>query len=39
MLSLILFFDERIIADTPNVRGAYSQLLQVAIDVGIRSSF
>ncbi|ENV37450.1 SfnB family sulfur acquisition oxidoreductase [Acinetobacter venetianus RAG-1 = CIP 110063] len=30
-----LFFDERIIADTPNVRGAYSQLLQVAIDVGI----
>lgn len=30
-----LFFDERIIADTPNVRGTYSQLLQVAIDVGI----
>ena len=30
-----LFFDERIIADSPNVRGAYSQLLQVAIDVGI----
>ncbi|NAR63425.1 SfnB family sulfur acquisition oxidoreductase [Acinetobacter haemolyticus] len=30
-----LFFDERIIADTPNIRGAYSQLLQVAIDVGI----
>lgn len=30
-----LFFDERIIADTPNMRGAYSQLLQVAIDVGI----
>ncbi|MCH7334002.1 SfnB family sulfur acquisition oxidoreductase [Acinetobacter modestus] len=30
-----LFFDERIIANTPNVRGAYSQLLQVAIDVGI----
>ncbi|MEN8423035.1 SfnB family sulfur acquisition oxidoreductase [Acinetobacter junii] len=30
-----LFFNERIIADTPNVRGAYSQLLQVAIDVGI----
>lgn len=30
-----LFFDERIIVDTPNVRGAYSQLLQVAIDVGI----
>ncbi|WP_445404791.1 SfnB family sulfur acquisition oxidoreductase [Acinetobacter vivianii] len=30
-----LFFDERILADTPNVRGAYSQLLQVAIDVGI----
>ena len=30
-----LFFDERIIADTTNVRGAYSQLLQVAIDVGI----
>ncbi|HBO71295.1 MAG TPA: SfnB family sulfur acquisition oxidoreductase [Acinetobacter sp.] len=30
-----LFFDESIIADTPNVRGAYSQLLQVAIDVGI----
>ncbi|MDH0668320.1 SfnB family sulfur acquisition oxidoreductase [Acinetobacter junii] len=30
-----LFFDERIISDTPNVRGAYSQLLQVAIDVGI----
>jgi alkylation response protein AidB-like acyl-CoA dehydrogenase len=33
----LLFFDERIIADTPNVRGAYSQLLQVAIDVGIAS--
>ena len=30
-----LFFDERIIANIPNVRGAYSQLLQVAIDVGI----
>lgn len=30
-----LFFDERIIANTPNVRGAYSQLLQVAIDIGI----
>jgi SfnB family sulfur acquisition oxidoreductase len=30
-----LFFNEHIIADTPNVRGAYSQLLQVAIDVGI----
>ncbi len=30
-----LFFDERIIADIPNFRGAYSQLLQVAIDVGI----
>jgi len=30
-----LFFDERIIAAIPNVRGAYSQLLQVAIDVGI----
>lgn len=30
-----LFFNECIIADTPNVRGAYSQLLQVAIDVGI----
>lgn len=30
-----IFFNERIIADTPNVRGAYSQLLQVAIDVGI----
>jgi len=30
-----LFFDESIIADTPNVRGAYSQLLQVAIDIGI----
>lgn len=30
-----LIFDERIIANTPNVRGAYSQLLQVAIDVGI----
>jgi len=30
-----LFFDERILADTPNVRGAFSQLLQVAIDVGI----
>lgn len=30
-----LFFDERIMANTPNVRGAYSQLLQVAIDVGI----
>ncbi|MGR0304399.1 SfnB family sulfur acquisition oxidoreductase [Acinetobacter beijerinckii] len=30
-----LFFYERIIADTPSVRGAYSQLLQVGIDVGI----
>ena len=30
-----LFFDQLVIADNPNVRGAYSQLLQVAIDVGI----
>lgn len=31
----LLIFDERILAETPNYRGAYSQLLQVAIDVGI----
>lgn len=31
----LLIFDERKLLDTPNYRGAYSQLLQVAIDVGI----
>lgn len=30
-----LIFDERILIDKPNYRGAFSQLLQVAIDVGI----
>lgn len=30
-----LIFDERLLGDQPNYRGAYSQLLQVAIDVGI----
>ena len=30
-----LIFDERLLSDRPNYRGAYSQLLQVAIDVGI----
>lgn len=30
-----LIFDERILTEQPNYRGAYSQLLQVAIDVGI----
>ena len=31
----LLIFDERILTQMPNYRGAYSQLLQVAIDVGI----
>lgn len=31
----LLIFDERILGTTPNYRGAYSQLLQTAIDVGI----
>ena len=31
----LLIFDERILANQPTYRGAYSQLLQVAIDVGI----
>ncbi|MGY5394314.1 SfnB family sulfur acquisition oxidoreductase [Acinetobacter sp. NigerLNRRAM0016] len=30
-----LIFDERILTDAPTYRGAYSQLLQAAIDVGI----
>ena len=30
-----LIFDERVLTQAPNYRGAYSQLLQVAIDVGI----
>lgn len=30
-----LIFDERLLGNTANYRGAYSQLLQVAIDVGI----
>ncbi|QGA43851.1 SfnB family sulfur acquisition oxidoreductase [Acinetobacter nosocomialis] len=30
-----LIFDERLLTQTPTYRGAYSQLLQVAIDVGI----
>lgn len=30
-----LIFDERILTQAPTYRGAYSQLLQVAIDVGI----
>lgn len=30
-----LIFDERILSQAPTYRGAYSQLLQVAIDVGI----
>lgn len=30
-----LIFDERILTQAPSYRGAYSQLLQVAIDVGI----
>lgn len=31
----LLIFDERLLSSQPNYRGAYSQLLQVAIDVGI----
>ncbi|WP_353173504.1 SfnB family sulfur acquisition oxidoreductase [Acinetobacter rudis] len=31
----LLIFDERILATQPSSRGAFSQLLQVAIDVGI----
>ncbi len=31
----LLIFDERLLSNQPNYRGAYSQLLQVAIDVGI----
>ncbi|WP_288366783.1 SfnB family sulfur acquisition oxidoreductase [uncultured Acinetobacter sp.] len=30
-----LIFDERLLTQAPNYRGAYSQLMQVAIDVGI----
>lgn len=30
-----LIFDERLLAETTHFRGAYSQLIQVAIDVGI----
>ncbi|NNH01978.1 SfnB family sulfur acquisition oxidoreductase [Acinetobacter sp. ANC 5414] len=30
-----LIFDERLLGNAPNYRGAYSQLIQVAIDVGI----
>ncbi|MEQ1144234.1 SfnB family sulfur acquisition oxidoreductase [Acinetobacter soli] len=30
-----LIFDERLLTHAPNYRGAYSQLMQVAIDVGI----
>ena len=30
-----LIFDERLLTQVPTYRGAYSQLLQVAIDVGI----
>jgi SfnB family sulfur acquisition oxidoreductase len=31
----LLIFDERLLSSQPNYRGAYSQLMQVAIDVGI----
>lgn len=31
----LLIFDEHLLTEQPNYRGAYSQLLQVAIDVGI----
>ncbi|MEJ2899732.1 SfnB family sulfur acquisition oxidoreductase [Acinetobacter sp. NS-4] len=31
----LLIFDERLLGNIPSYRGAYSQLLQVAIDVGI----
>ena len=31
----LLIFDERLLANQPNYRGAFSQLIQVAIDVGI----
>ncbi|OAL82805.1 SfnB family sulfur acquisition oxidoreductase [Acinetobacter sp. SFA] len=31
----LLIFDERLLANQPNYRGAFSQLMQVAIDVGI----
>lgn len=31
----LLIFDERLLGNQPNYRGAYSQLMQVAIDVGI----
>lgn len=30
-----LIFDERLLTQAPNYRGAYSQLMQVAIDIGI----
>ncbi|TCB55712.1 SfnB family sulfur acquisition oxidoreductase [Acinetobacter terrestris] len=30
-----LIFDERVLGNAPNYRGAFSQLMQVAIDVGI----
>ncbi|MFV5491097.1 SfnB family sulfur acquisition oxidoreductase [Acinetobacter sp. ASP199] len=31
----LLIFDERLLSNQPSYRGAYSQLMQVAIDVGI----
>ena len=31
----LLIFDERLLGNQPSYRGAYSQLMQVAIDVGI----
>ena len=31
----LLIFDERLLVNQPNYRGAFSQLMQVAIDVGI----
>ncbi|WP_180068858.1 SfnB family sulfur acquisition oxidoreductase [Acinetobacter sp. YH16038] len=31
----VLIFDERLLGNQPSYRGAYSQLMQVAIDVGI----
>src|SRR5690606_15721051 len=31
----LLIFDERLLGNQPNYRGAFSQLMQVAIDVGI----
>ncbi|WP_312208883.1 SfnB family sulfur acquisition oxidoreductase [Acinetobacter variabilis] len=34
-VDLLLIFDERLLGNQPSYRGAYSQLMQVAIDVGI----